>query len=232
MSAISENLQAIGNRIAAAAARSGRDAADVELIAVSKTLPAENVREAWEAGQTTFGESRVQEAAAKIPDLPGAIRWHFIGHLQKNKVRRALPLFDLFHSIDSIETAEAVDRVAAEEGLFPRVLLEVNVAGEASKFGFRLDALESVLDSLLALPRLQIEGFMTIAPYADEPDASRPFFRALREQRDRLAASTGLPFGTLSMGMSGDFEVAIEEGATLVRVGSAIFGSRPKVAAH
>jgi pyridoxal phosphate enzyme (YggS family) len=165
---------------------------------------------------------------AKIPDLPGALRWHFIGHLQKNKMRRALPLFELFHGIDSADTAQAMDRIAAEEGTFPRVLLEVNVAGEATKFGFRPEALESELDALLALPRLQIEGLMTIAPYDDEPEAARPYFRALRELRDRIATRTGLPFGTLSMGMSGDFEIAIEEGATIVRVGSAIFGSRPK----
>jgi pyridoxal phosphate enzyme (YggS family) len=228
MTAVEQNLSEIHVRIAAAAARSGRAVADVELVAVSKTFPAEAVREAWEAGQTLFGESRVQEAAAKIPELPGALRWHFIGHLQKNKVRRALPLFELFHGVDSLELARDIDRIAAEEGVFPRVLLEVNVAGEASKFGFRPDTLERELDALLALPRLQVEGLMTIAPYADEPEHSRPFFAALRELRDRLAASSGAPLTTLSMGMSGDFEIAIEEGATLVRVGTAIFGSRPK----
>ena len=232
MSEIEENLAEILNRIAAAAKRGGRDPADVKLVAVSKTFPAEFVRAAREAGQTLFGESRVQEAAAKIPDLPGALSWHFIGHMQKNKVRRALPLFELFHSIDSTDLAQAMDRVAAEEGAFPRGLLEVNVAGEASKFGFSPDALEREIDGLLTLPRLQIEGLMTIAPYDDEPEASRPHFRALRELRDRLAAKTGLPFGTLSMGMSGDFEIAVEEGATLVRVGSAIFGYRPKPAAE
>jgi pyridoxal phosphate enzyme (YggS family) len=231
MSEIEQNLGNILGRIAAAASRCGRATADVQLVAVSKTFPAAYVREAWEAGQVIFGESRVQEAVAKIPDLPGALRWHYIGHLQKNKIRRALPLFELFHGIDSSDTAQAMDRVAAEEGMFPRVLLEVNVAGEATKFGFRPEALESELDALLALPRLQIEGLMTIAPYDDEPEASRPYFRALRELRDRIAARTGLPFGTLSMGMSGDFEIAVEEGATLVRVGSAIFGSRPKPAA-
>jgi pyridoxal phosphate enzyme (YggS family) len=228
MSELEQNLAEVRGRIAAAAARSGHPPGGVELVAVSKTFPASFVREAWECGQTVFGESRVQEAVAKIPDLPGALHWHFIGHLQKNKIRRALPLFDLFHGIDSTDAALAVDRVAAEEGLFPRVLLEVNVAGEATKFGFPPDALERELDALLALPRLQIEGLMAIAPYDDEAEASRPHFRALRELRDRIASRTGLPFGTLSMGMSGDFEVAIEEGATLVRVGSAIFGSRPK----
>lgn len=222
----SQNLAAARARIAAAAARAGRDPAEIELVAVSKTFPAEDVRSAWEAGQPVFAESRVQEALPKIALLPGAIRWQFIGHLQKNKVRRALPAFELFHGVDSADLALAVDRIAAEDGHFPRVLLEVNVAGEASKFGFSPEALGRDLDALLALPRLQVEGFMTIAPYADDPELSRPHFRALRELRDCLAARTGVPFGTLSMGMSGDFEVAVEEGATIVRVGSAIFGAR------
>lgn len=221
-----ENLARIQERIAAAAARASRDVAGIELVAVSKTFPAEDVRSAWEAGQAVFAESRVQEALPKIAVLPGAVRWQFIGHLQKNKVRRALPVFELFHGIDSAEIAGAVDRIAAEEGCFPRVLLEVNVAGEATKFGFSPETLERELDALLALPRLQIEGLMTIAPYSDDPEASRPHFRALRTLRDRIAERTGLPFSTLSMGMSGDFEVAVEEGATIVRVGSAIFGAR------
>jgi pyridoxal phosphate enzyme (YggS family) len=230
MSEVEQNLAEIRERIATAAARSGRKPGDVELVAVSKTFPAISVREAWDAGQTVFGESRIQEALAKIPDLPGAIHWQFIGHLQKNKVRRALPMFDLFHSIDSSELAQAVDRIAAEDGFHPRVLLEVNIAGEATKFGFRPDALLEEIEALLTLPRLQIEGLMTIAPYDDDPESARPHFRGLRELRDRLQTQTGLPFATLSMGMSGDFEVAIEEGATLVRVGSSIFGSRPKPA--
>lgn len=230
MNAVAQNLGEILDRIASAATRSGRSADDVELVAVSKTFPAQSVREAWDAGQTVFGESRVQEAVAKIPDLPGAIRWHFIGHLQKNKIRRALPLFQLFHGIDSLDLAKDMDRIAAEEGAFPRVLLEVNVAGEATKFGFQPEVIEREIDSLLALPRVQVEGLMTIAPYADDPEASRPYFRALRELRDRLEKQAGVPLPRLSMGMSGDFEVAIEEGATLVRVGSAIFGSRPKPA--
>jgi pyridoxal phosphate enzyme (YggS family) len=226
MSEVAKNLAEIHARMAAAAARAGRDVAGIELVAVSKKMPAEAVRAAWEAGQPVFAESRVQEADPKIAELPGTLRWQFIGHLQKNKVRRALPLFELFHGIDTLELAQVVDRIAGEEGLFPRVLLEVNVAGEASKFGLDPAALERDLDALLALPRLQIEGLMTIAPYADDPEAARPHFCALRELRDRLATRTGLPFGTLSMGMSGDFEAAIEEGATLVRVGTAIFGAR------
>lgn len=223
---LAQNLEKVRARIAAACARAGRSPEEVTLVAVSKTFPAPDVREAWDAGQEVFGESRVQEAEAKIPLLPGALRWHLIGHLQRNKVRRALPLFELIQSVDSVELAQAIDRIAAELGLFPRVLLEVNVAGEASKFGFSPESLEREIDALLELPRVQVEGLMTIAPFAEDPELARPHFRALRELRDRLASRCGVPLETLSMGMSGDFEVAVEEGATIVRVGSAIFGGR------
>jgi PLP dependent protein len=226
MSSLLENLESVHEKIAAASARSGRNASDVELVAVSKTHPAEVVREAVEGGQELFGENRVQEALAKIPLLPGKLRWHLIGHLQSNKIRKALPHFELIHGVDSLDLARDIDRIAAEEGLFPRILLEVNVSGEGSKHGFEPAVLERHLEDLLALPRLQIEGFMTMAPLAPEAEASRPHFRALRELRDALARKAGIPFSTLSMGMSGDYEIGIEEGATLVRVGSAIFGSR------
>ncbi len=222
----SENLDIVRSRIASAATRAGRNPAEVELVAISKTYPAELVREAAEAGQELFGESRVQEALVKIPELPGRLRWHFIGHLQANKVRKALPLFELIHGVDTMGIARDIDRIAAELGLHPRVLLEVNVSGEGSKHGFKPEALERGLEDLLALPRLQVEGFMTMAPLAEEAEASRPCFAALRTLRDRLSAQAGIPLPTLSMGMSGDYEVAVEEGATLVRVGSAIFGSR------
>ncbi len=195
-------------------------------MAISKTHPAERIREAVEAGQLVFGENRVQEAVMKIPDLPGNLRWHFIGSMQSNKVRKALPLFELFHSVDSRALALDFDRIASECGLFPRVLLEVNVSGEASKHGFAPEVLERELDGLLSLPRLQVEGFMTMAPLAPEAESSRRYFAALRELRDRLAVRSGIPFATLSMGMSGDFEVAVEEGATLVRVGSALFSEK------
>jgi pyridoxal phosphate enzyme (YggS family) len=221
-----ENLEIVRSRIASAATRVGRNPADVELVAISKTYPAELVREVAEAGQELFGESRVQEALVKIPELPGRLRWHFIGHLQANKVRKALPLFELIHGVDTMEISRDIDRIAAELGLHPRVLLEVNVSGEGSKHGFTPEALERGLEELLALPRLQVEGFMTMAPLAEEAEASRPCFAALRSLRDRLAAQAGIPFPALSMGMSGDYEVAVEEGATLVRVGSAIFGGR------
>lgn len=226
MPTIAENLESVRSRIGAAAVRAGRDPGEVELVAVSKTYPAEKIREAVEAGQELFGESRVQEALVKTSSLPSRLRWHFIGHLQANKVRKALPLFELIHGVDTMEIARDIDRIAADLGLFPRVLLEVNVSGEGSKHGFAPEALERSLEELLALPRVQVEGFMTMAPLAPEAEASRPHFEALRVLRDRLASQAGIPFPILSMGMSGDYEVAVEEGATLVRVGSAIFGGR------
>jgi len=217
----------VRENIYAAAERAGRSPDDVELVAVSKKHPVESVSEAFqEAGQELFGESRVQEALIKIPALPSRLRWHFIGHLQANKVRKALPCFELIHGIDTVDIARDVDRVAAEMGLFPRVLLEVNVSGEGSKHGFTPEGLERELEGLLALPRIQVEGFMTMAPLVKEAEAARPYFTKLRELRDRLAGQVGIPLATLSMGMSGDYEVAVEEGATLVRVGSALFGGR------
>jgi hypothetical protein len=229
MTEIEKSLGGIWDRVAAACESAGRSSDEVELVAVSKRQPVAALRGAFEAGQRIFGESRVQEVLAKQPELPGGAggaRWHFIGHLQKNKVRRVLAGIELFHGLDSLDLAESMDRIAEEEGLFPRVLLEVNVAGEDSKNGFSPEGLRRDLDAVLGLKRLQVEGLMTLAPYAEEAEASRPFFRRLRELRDALAAETGLPFSTLSMGMSGDYEVAIEEGATMVRVGTAIFGER------
>lgn len=223
---IAENLERVRSQIAEAAKRSGRSPADIELVAISKTHEAEKVRAAFDAGQQLFGESKVQEARAKIPLLPSALRWHFVGRLQKNKIRHALPHFELFHSVDSLELARDMNRIADEEGLHPRVLLEVNVAGEGSKIGFAADALHGQMEALLELPRLTIEGLMTIPPFALEAEASRQYFVALRELRDRFAAQFQIELPHLSMGMTGDFMVAIEEGATLVRVGTAIFGKR------
>jgi pyridoxal phosphate enzyme (YggS family) len=228
MSAIVDRLVAVREKIAQAASAAGRDPAAVELVAVSKTHPAESVREAGEAGQIVFGENRVQELLAKAPLLPSHLRWHLIGHLQKNKIRKALPVVDLIHGVNSLDLAQDIDRVAAELGLFPRVLLEVNVSGEGTKFGFKPDLLRSELDTLLTLPRVQIEGLMTIAPYVEDPEDVRPVFASLRDLRDELARRSGTPLTTLSMGMSGDYEIAIAEGATLVRVGTAIFGDRPQ----
>ena len=228
MASITENLERVREQIAQAAAKAGRNADDVELVAISKTHDATKVREAIEAGQTLFGESRVQEARVKIPELPSNLRWHFVGHLQKNKIRHALPLFELIHSVDSLALAQDINRIAEEDGLHPRVLLEVNVAGEGSKFGFTPEKLREDLENLLALPRLSILGLMTIPPIAEEAEASRKYFVQLRELRDRLQTEFHVDLAQLSMGMTQDFAIAVEEGATLVRVGTAIFGKRSK----
>jgi pyridoxal phosphate enzyme (YggS family) len=173
-----------------------------------------------------FGENKVQEARAKIPQTGESLRWDMIGHLQTNKAREAVQLFELIHSVDSLRLAQALDNEAAKLGKHQRVLLEVNVSGEKSKFGIRPDDLAGLLQSINALPHTLVEGLMTMAPYSDDPEKSRPYFQNLRRLRDEASASTGIPLPHLSMGMTGDFEVAIEEGATLVRIGTAIFGER------
>ena len=223
---IEANLNRVRDEIAQAAKVSGRNVTDVELVAVTKTHPAEVVREAIGAGQLLFGESKVQEARAKIPLLPSHLRWHFIGHLQKNKIRHALPLFEMIHSVDSLGLAQAIDRIAQEDGLHLRILLEVNVAGEGSKFGFKATTLRAKLESLLLLSRLSIEGLMCIPPLAEEVEASRKYFVELRELRDAIEKEFQVKLPQLSMGMTNDYSVAVEEGATLVRVGTAIFGER------
>jgi PLP dependent protein len=225
---IEANLNRVRNEIAQAAQVSGRNMTDVELVAVTKTHPVEIVRAAIGAGQLVFGESKVQEARAKIPVLPSHLRWHFIGHLQKNKIRHALPLFEMIHSLDSLDLAQAIDRIAQEDGLHPRILLEVNVAGEGSKFGFKATTLRAELESLLMLPRLSIEGLMCIPPLAEEAEASRKYFVELRELRDAIEKEFQVKLPQLSMGMTNDYSVAVEEGATLVRVGTAIFGERKR----
>ena len=226
MSDVAGNLEQVRSQIAEAAKKSGRSLDDITLVAISKTHEVEKVRAAFDAGQQLFGESRVQEARAKIPLLPSATRWHFVGRLQRNKVRHALPLFELFHSVDSLDLARDMNRIADEEGLRPRVLLEVNVAGEGSKIGFAPETLRSQMETILELPRLTVEGLMTIPPLAPEAEASRRYFVALRELRDQFATQFRIELRQLSMGMTGDFVVAVEEGATLVRVGTAIFGKR------
>jgi len=228
MGTIAENLERVREQIAQATAKAGRAGDEIQLVAITKTHDAEKVREAIEAGQILFGESRVQEARAKIPELPSNLRWHFVGHLQKNKIRHALPLFEMIHSVDSLAPAEDINRIAEEEGMHPRVLLEVNVAGEGSKFGFHPEKLRTEMEALLALPRLSIEGLMTIPPIAEEAEASRKYFVDLRELRDALEKDFDLKLQQLSMGMTNDFAIAVEEGATLVRVGTAIFGERAR----
>lgn len=225
-STIAENFAKIRQRITTACERCGRPADSASLLAVSKTFPAETVRTAIDAGQLLFGENRVQEAEGKIPQLPEKLEWHLIGHLQKNKIRKALPLFPVIHSIDSLKVAQQVDRIANELGLFPRVYLQVNIADDGAKFGFSVEQIEQQLDPLLDLERLEIQGLMTIPAFTPDAEDSRTFFADLRKLRDRLETQTGISLPGLSMGMSHDFEVAIEEGSTIVRVGSSLFGKR------
>jgi len=226
MAEIAASLVAVRERIDAACGRVGRAAASVELIAVSKTVPAEVIREAVAAGQALFGESRQQEAALKIDALPSSLRWHFIGRVQHNKVRKLLPAFAAIHAVDSLRLAAYIDELAAELGLFPKIFLQVNVAAEASKGGFDPALLRSEMDPLLRLQRIEILGLMTIPPAGPDAESARPWFVRLRDLRDSLEHEFGVGLPALSMGMSEDYEVAIEEGATHVRVGSAIFGDR------
>jgi pyridoxal phosphate enzyme (YggS family) len=221
-----DNLISVQSKIAGAAHRAGRKASEIELVAVTKTFPVEIIRDAIDAGLRLFGENRVQELLSKQPSLPSSVRWHLIGHLQSNKVRKVLPVVEAIQSVDSLDLARDINRIAAELGQFPKVYLEVNVAAEASKHGFAPAKLESELEELLTLDRLEIQGLMGVPPISKEPEDSRKHFVFLREFRDKLEKLAGVPFPALSMGMSGDYEVAVEEGATVVRVGSAIFGGR------
>jgi pyridoxal phosphate enzyme (YggS family) len=221
-----ENLNSIRQRIAAACARVGRDASTVTLLAVSKTHPPETIREAVEAGQLLFGENKIQEAKAKIPLCPGKARWQFIGHLQSNKVRDAVELFDMIQGVDSLAIAQEISKRAAQAAKTMPILLEVNVAGEGSKFGYQPEQLLAELNELNALPKIEIHGLMAIPPYTPVPEKARPYFQKLRELKAQAETVLGAPLPQLSMGMSGDFEVAIEEGATIVRIGTALFGER------
>lgn len=226
MSDIAANLERIRERISAACSRVGRDLKSVELVAVSKTKPAELIQEAVDAGQLLFGENRVQEVLLKKPLLPAKLHWHLIGPLQSNKVRKILPMVEMIEAVDSLGIAKDINRIAAELGLHPKVLLEINVATESSKHGFSPEQIREQLEQLYALDRLYIQGLMCIPPFDSTPETSRKYFAHLRTLRDELEKLGGAPLPVLSMGMSHDFEVAIEEGATLVRVGSAIFGGR------
>lgn len=227
---LAENIATLRQRILAACARAGRDPASVQLVAVSKHQPAEVVNEAARLGLNLFGENRVQEAKAKIPDCSVRLRWHLIGHLQSNKCRDAVQLFDMVESVDGLALARELDRRAGESAKTLPILLQVNVAGESTKFGYSPEQVLADLTGLNALRHLEIHGLMTIAPYASDPERARPVFRRLRELKDSCEQALGAPLPHLSMGMSGDFEVAIEEGATLIRVGTALFGARPRPA--
>jgi pyridoxal phosphate enzyme (YggS family) len=224
---VAASVARVAERIARAAERVGRPASDVRLVAVSKTVPVERIRLALAAGVPALGENRVQEAREKIAVLGRPVPWHLIGHLQTNKVKDALACFDLIHSLDRLPLAEALSERAAREGRRVEALVQVNVAEEASKGGVRPGDLRAALEAMAGLPGLALRGLMTIPPLADDPEASRPYYRELRKLLDAARGwGLGPAFRELSMGMSGDFEVAVEEGATLVRLGTTIFGPR------
>jgi PLP dependent protein len=223
---LAENLQSIRERITAACARANRKAEEVTLLAVSKGHPPDAVAALAGVGQLLFGENKVQEAKAKIPLCPGKIRWHLIGHLQSNKCRDAVQLFDMIESVDSLALAAEINRMAEKAAKTIPILLEVNVAGESSKFGYKPEALLAEFAQINAFPRIEIHGLMTVPPYSPTPERSRPYFQQLRGLKNQCEKILGAPLPHLSMGMSGDFEIAIEEGATLIRVGTALFGPR------
>jgi pyridoxal phosphate enzyme (YggS family) len=227
---IADRIAAVRERTLRAAARAGRKSEDVTLVAVSKTQGAEAVREAFRAGLRSFGENRVQEAEAKAKSLAdlreAGLEWHLVGHLQVNKAKKVAPLFDLVHSVDSADLGRKLGDLAAEGGRTLRALVQVDLAREETKFGVPEPELFATLDRLRALPGLRLEGLMILPPYFEDPERARPFFRRLRALRDGALERGLLVTGSLSMGMSHDFEVAVEEGATFVRVGTAIFGER------
>ena len=223
-----DRLEAVRRRMAEACARCGRDPASVRLLPVSKPVPPSAIREAAEAGLTAFGENRVQEAQAKIPLCPGQIQWHLIGHLQSNKVRPVVRLFSAVHSVDSVDLLDKLNAAAGEAGRRIEVLLQVNIAGEAAKHGMKPGEAPGAVEAANAFPNLILTGLMTIPPFDPDPAKSRPHFRKLRELRDSLQERTGTPLPELSMGMSNDFGEAIAEGATWIRIGSALFGDRKK----
>jgi PLP dependent protein len=233
---IADRLTEIRARLFAAARSAGRDPSSVRLVAVSKTFPLESIREAFEAGQRDFGENRVQEALQKVElalqkiegSADQSIRWHLLGHLQTNKARKAAPAFTVIQSVDSVELIQKLDQAAADTGHAPDLLIQVDLAGEANKYGATPSEVPRLFEAAAACRAARVVGLMTLPPWPETPEDSRPWFRQLRDLRDQWQAS-GVPASMLrelSMGMSGDFEVAVQEGATMVRVGTAIFGSR------
>jgi pyridoxal phosphate enzyme (YggS family) len=225
---VAENLKTVLDRIAAAARRAGRDPAAVTLVAVSKTVGLERIREAVAAGAGVLGENRVQEAREKIEALGRIAHWHLIGHLQTNKAKYAVRLFDLIHSVDNIELAKELDKQAAKAGKVQDVLVEVNIAGEQQKAGMSVKDAASLVRDAAKLGNVRVRGLMTMPPWSEKPEESRPHYRRLRDLSAAIDKEgiSGVSMRELSMGMSGDFEIAVEEGATLVRVGTAIFGER------
>lgn len=231
MKPLQEILDEVRAKISAACERSGRRPSDVEIIAVTKTHGPETVREAWDAGLGVIGENKVQEVMWKQPLCVAGPEWHLIGHLQRNKVRHALEMFECFHSIDSLALLDRMETVAEECGKRPRVLLEVNVSGERTKDGMKPSDVPAAIEHIMtACPSVTLEGFMTMAPFfpCEKVEETRPFFSGLRELRDAMETKFGASFPRLSMGMSGDFHIAVEEGATWIRLGTVLFGERPK----
>jgi pyridoxal phosphate enzyme (YggS family) len=225
MPSIKENYLQVIERIERAARRAGRDPKEIKLVAVSKTVEASRIQEGIEAGVSILGENYVQEAQKKIEEIGRPVAWHFIGHLQTNKAKYAIRLFEMIHSLDSLPLAEELNRRAEQGGQVAKVMIEVNISGEATKFGTDEEKVFSIARGIVNLNHLSLEGLMTMPPYFDSPEMSRPYYIKLRELKEKMIRE-GIPLKELSMGMSNDFEIAIEEGATYVRVGTAIFGER------
>lgn len=227
---IKENLEEVREKIRQACQRSGRREEDVTLISVSKTKPVEMLREAYEAGSRDFGENRVQEIMEKYGQMPEDVRWHMIGHLQKNKVRQVIDKAVLIHSVDTVELAEQIEKDAAKRDLTVDILLEVNVAEEESKFGFRTEEVEAAVMKIKEFPHVHIKGLMTIAPFVSNSEDNREVFKKLYQLYVDIRSKNidNVNMSVLSMGMTGDYEVAVEEGATIIRVGTGIFGARTR----
>lgn len=229
MRELNEILSEVRGNIAAACARSGRNCDDVEIIAVTKTHGPETVAEAVDSGLRIVGENKVQEGIWKKSQCASGTEWHLIGHLQGNKVRQAIQSFDCIHSVDSLKLIDKMARVAQELSCSPRILLEVNVSGEKSKTGMPVEELPLAIERVLDSGSFWLEGLMTMAPFSEDPEESRPYFRRLRELRDEMEERFSIKLPRLSMGMSGDYSVAVEEGATWLRLGTVLFGERPKI---
>ncbi len=225
---LEERIDSIHAQIAQSASKSGRSSDDILLLAVSKKIALDAMEDAYRSGIKDFGESKIQELKTKVPLLPSSIRWHMIGHLQSNKAREAVQFAELIHSVDTLNLASEIHQCAEKAAKNQKVLVEVNVAGEATKFGVKPDSLEQLAVAVNEMPRLELHGLMCMAPYSDDPEKARPYFAHLRNLRDRLESHLGYQLPVLSMGMSGDFTVAIEEGSTIVRIGTSLFGDRLK----
>lgn len=225
---LEDNLNDIKSRISSACRKAGRSEKEVTLIAVSKTKPVSMIREFYDLGLRSFGENRVQELTEKIPQLPGDISWHLIGHLQRNKVKYIVDKVSLIHSCDSLALAQEISKEAVKHCVDARVLIEVNMAGEESKFGVEADKAADLVTEVSKLPNIHVSGLMTVAPFVDDPEENRPVFRKMKELSVDITNKrvNNVSMDILSMGMTNDFEVAIEEGATMVRIGTALFGKR------